>query len=126
MGQDVNSGRHVADQRNVTDRSTLHRRTADRIEPHLDGSGLAGITVEEAAVLEGGQVRVDGRRGGEADRRADLADRRWIAALAGLGVDELKDLLLSLAEPCLGHGAFFPLIDRRVPVDLTTNTCSIH
>ncbi len=49
--------------------------------------------------MEGGQVGADGRRGGEVDRRADFADRRWIAALAGLGVDELKDLLLLLAEP---------------------------
>ena len=126
VGQHAGARCHVADQRHVADRPPFDGGAGRRVEADLHGPRLAGVAADEAPVLEGGQVGVDGRRGGEADRRADLADRRWIAALSGLGVDELKDLLLSLAEPCLGHGAFFPLIDRRVPVDLTTNICSIH
>ena len=50
------------------------------------------------------EVAVHGRRRGEPDRLADLAHRRRVAAVAGLGLDELEDVALAGGESLVGHG----------------------
>ena len=60
MGQDVGSGGHVTDQGDVSYRAPFDGGAADRVEADLEGSGLGGVPPQVAAVLEGGQVGVDG------------------------------------------------------------------
>ena len=43
-------------------------------------------------------MRVHGRRRGQADRLADLADGRWVAVVVGVADDEVVDLALALGE----------------------------
>ena len=56
------------------------RRPADAVE-QLDRARLGRVAAQQAELLEVGQVRVHGRRRGEADGLADVAHRRRIAVL---------------------------------------------
>ena len=94
--------RDVADERDVTNRAPLGRRTGARLERDLDRPGLARVAVEIALVLEGGEMGVHGGRRREPDGLADLPDARRVAALADLGVDELQDLPLAGGERASG------------------------
>ena len=78
-----------------------------RVVADLDGPGLGGVPAQVPLALEHGQMGVDRRRRGEADRLADLADRRGIAPLPHRLGDEVQNLL-ALAAQCLGHG--LPLV----------------
>ena len=73
---------------------------------HLDGPGLGRVPGEVALALEHGQVGVDGGRGGEPDRLADLAHRGRIAPLPLAVGDEVEDLLPLPAQD-LGHRVSF-------------------
>ena len=57
--------------------------------------GLVGSRRMKPEPLERVEVGVDGRRGRETDRLADLADRRRIAPFGDLRLDEDEDLSLA-------------------------------
>ena len=65
--------------------------------------GLVGSRTQVAEALEGGEVGVHRRGGGEADRLADLAHRRRVAPVALVLLDDLEDLALTGGD-VLGHG----------------------
>ena len=81
------------------------------VEPGSDltsmARGLVGVAPEVAEALEAGQVGVDGGRGREPHRLADLAHRRRVAAVAGVGDDAVEDPLLALGEFGIGHACSF-------------------
>ena len=102
LGQDTGAGGHVADQGHVADRPGVHDHLGRRVVADLDGPGLGRVAAQVALALEHGQVGVDGRGGGEADRLADLAHRRRVAAVADRLGDAVEDLL-PLGAQYLGH-----------------------
>ena len=103
LGQHVGAGGDVADERHVADRSALHDRPGVGVPAHLDGPRLGGVAAQVAEALQRAQVAVHRRRRGEADRLADLAHRRRIAAVADLLFDEHQHLALAAGELLRGH-----------------------
>ena len=61
----------------------------------LDRARLGRIALQQTRALEVREVRVDGRRGGETDGVADLADGRRIAVRVHVLGEELPDLLFA-------------------------------
>src|SRR4029079_12665594 len=80
----------------------------------LDRSRLGGIAPEVTEPAQRVEVAVHGGRRRQPHRFADLADRRWIAAIASLGLDELEDLALTWAETLVGHVVIVRAFDARV------------
>ena len=82
------------------------RRSIDgarvRVPPHLDGTRLGRVAAQVAEALQRVEVAVHRGRGREADGLADLADRRRVAALAHLQLDEVEHLALAGGD--LGPG----------------------
>src|SRR4029077_14499219 len=89
----------VAEEGDVADRAAVDDRAGARLERDLDGAGLARVAPQVALVLQGGEVGVNRRGRGQADRLADLTHARRVALLPGLRVDELEHLALTRGEP---------------------------
>ena len=80
-------------------RPTSGRRTRrTQVADHVERTRLGRVALDEPEALEVGQVRVDGGRRGQIERRADLAHRGRIAVGAHARADELQYLLLSRCE----------------------------
>jgi hypothetical protein len=92
-------------------KSSGRGRLGAGLEAHLDRPRLGGVAAQEALLLQGREVGVDGAARRQADGLADLSDTGRIAPFADLEVDELENLALTLRE--LGHG-----------IDRSTNGCS--
>ena len=94
------------------------------VEQQLDRPRLGRVAPQHPVLLEVREVGVHGRRGGEADGLPDLADRRRIAVLGRVPLDELEDLLLALGHLQVHHRLKPPvLVGARLCVK-RANTCS--
>ena len=90
VGEDGRAGGDAADQR--------QRPRRPQVADHVQRARLGRVALDEPEALEVGEMRVDGRRRGQLERRADLAHRRRIAVDADALADELQYLLLSRGE----------------------------
>lgn len=82
--------------------AALHGHARSGLVPHLDCSGLGGVAMEEAHLLQGGKVVVHRGRRAQAYGLTDFAHRRGVAPLAHVGLDEIEDAALAVGE--LGGG----------------------
>jgi hypothetical protein len=112
LGQHGRAGGNAADDGQATRAHGLLRL----VDEQLEGARLGRIAPQEADLLEVREVRVDGRRRGQADRLADVADGRRVPVLGRVALDELEDLLLTLGQVQV-HGCEPP--EGRFP-----NMCS--
>src|SRR5512139_3812371 len=94
LGEDRLAGRDLPDQRQARWANGLLRP----LHHHLERARLGGIASHHTQALQLGEVGVDRRGGVQADRLADLPDRRWIAVAAQVAADEVEDLLLTLRQ----------------------------
>ena len=90
LRQHVGAGGDVADERDVADGPALDHGAGVGIPADLDRPWLGRVAAEVAEPAERVEVAVHRRRRRQPDRLADLADRRGIAAIAGLDLDELR------------------------------------
>jgi hypothetical protein len=107
LGQDRLAGRDVADQRQPRPDRAAHAvdhvlHGTGEILTHavqqLDGARLGRIAAQQPEPLEVGEMRVDGRRGRQADGLADVPDGRRVAVLSRVALDEVEYLLLALGQ----------------------------
>ena len=106
-------------------RPGVHDHLGRRVVADLDRPGLGRVPAQVALPLEHGEVGVDGGRGGQSDRLADLADRRRVAAVADRLGDAVEDLL-PLGAQYLGHGSLRCPVRRAVtpwPSHPAANVC---
>ena len=125
LGQHVGAGGDVADERDVAHRPALDRGARGRVEADLDGPRLGGVAAQEAQALQRGEVAVHRGRRGEADRLADLAHARRVAALAHAGLDEVEDASLAGGE-LFGHVAQRTRVRAARSNIRSCNKCSIR
>ena len=82
----------------------LRDRRRLRLAAQLDRARLRRVALDQTRALEVREVRVDGRRGREADRLADLADGGWVPVRVRVLRQEVENLALPFREHWASFG----------------------
>lgn len=84
--------------------TAVHDGSAVAIPAHLDGPRKVRVSLEIAELLQGVEVVVDSRRGGESYGVANFSNRRWKAPFGHARLDALENAALTFGEGGIGHG----------------------